>query len=117
MSSTTARGRAGELRAVAFLEGRGYRIVERNFRCRAGEVDIVARQGGDLVFVEVRTRADGQRGSAVETVNARKQARVARVAQAYIALRAPTFSSCRFDVVGITGDDIALITDAFRLGS
>lgn len=116
MSSTVSRGRAGERRAVAFLEERGYRIVETNFRCRAGEIDIVAREGGDLVFVEVRTRADGRRGSAAETVDAKKRARVARVAEAYLALRAPSFSSCRFDVLGVTGEDIELVTDAFRLG-
>jgi putative endonuclease len=115
--STYLRGRAGERRAVAFLEGRGYQIVEKNFRCRAGEIDLVAREGGDLVFVEVRTRADARRGSALETVRAPKRAKVARVAEAYLAMRSPAFSSCRFDVVGITGDDIELIKDAFRLGS
>lgn len=115
--STAARGRDGERRAAAYLEARGYRIVETNFRCRAGEIDIVARHGGDLVFVEVRTRADGRRGSALETVNARKRARIARVAEAYLALRAPASASCRFDVLGITGDEIELVPDAFRLGS
>jgi putative endonuclease len=114
--SKASRGRSGERRAVAYLEGRGYRVVERNFRCRAGEIDIIARDGNDLVFVEVRTRADGRRGSALETVGARKQARIARVAEAYLALRSPACSSCRFDVVGITGDDIELVVDAFRLG-
>ncbi len=114
--STTSRGRAGERRAAAFLEDRGYRILEKNFRCRAGEIDIIARHGDDLVFVEVRTRADGRRGSALETVGAKKRARIARVAEAYIALRSPAMSSCRFDVLGITGDDVELIQDAFRLG-
>jgi putative endonuclease len=114
--SKVSVGRDGERRAAAYLEARGYRVIETNFRCRAGEIDIVARHGPDLVFVEVRTRADGRRGSALETVGARKQARVARVAEAYLAMRAPVFSSCRFDVLGITGDEIVLVVDAFRLG-
>jgi putative endonuclease len=114
--STTARGRRGEDLAVAELRRRGYRIVERNYRCKSGEIDIVASEGRALVFVEVRTRADGSRGSAVETVTAAKQRRVARAAAAYLAERGPTFDECRFDVVGITGGEITVIKDAFRLG-
>lgn len=110
------RGRRGERRAAAYLEARGYEIVERNFRSKVGELDLIAREGGDLVFIEVRARAGRLRGGPVETVNARKRARLARVAEAYIALRAPSFESCRFDVVGVTGTELELIRDAFRLG-
>ena len=114
--STTARGQRAEQRAVVELRRRGYRIVERNFRCRLGEIDVVARDGDALVFVEVRSRADGQRGSAEETVNPAKQRRIARVAAAYLAARQPEFDSCRFDVVGITGERVTVLVDAFRIG-
>jgi putative endonuclease len=114
--STKARGDRSEDRAVAELERLGYEIIERNYRCKLGEIDIVARDGDTLVFVEVRSRADGDHGDALETVNGRKQRRIARVAQMYIAARRPVFEACRFDVVGITGGDLTLVKDAFRPG-
>jgi putative endonuclease len=114
-SSTTAKGRTAEERAESFLRRRGYEIVERNARSAFGEIDLIALEGGDLVFVEVRSRADDSTGGAEETVGAIKQRQVARAAAAYLAERAPRFETCRFDVVAITGDDIALFQDAFRL--
>ena len=98
------------------LRERGYLVVERNYRCKLGEIDIVARDGETLVFVEVRSRSDGERGSALETVTAAKQRRIARVAEHYLAARRPEFRECRFDVVGITAGDLELVRDAFRLG-
>jgi putative endonuclease len=114
--STTECGRRGEDRAVSHLRALGYEVVERNYRCEVGELDIVARDGATLAFVEVRTRADDSRGNAVETVGRAKQRRIARVAAAYLAERRPGYRTCRFDVVGITGGEIVLIKDAFRLG-
>jgi putative endonuclease len=114
--STVVRGQRGEDRAVAVLERSGYQIVERNYRCKLGELDIVARDRDTLVFVEVRSRAAGDRGTALETVGPVKQRKVARLAEHYLMTRQPRFASCRFDVVGITGDDVVLIKDAFRLG-
>jgi putative endonuclease len=67
------------------------------------------------VFVEVRTRSRGDRGSALETVGPAKQARIARVARVYLAARRPRFERCRFDVVGITEGAVELVADAFRL--
>jgi putative endonuclease len=113
---TSSLGRAAEERACRLLTAEGYDIVERNYRCAVGEIDLVARQGGDLVFVEVRSRADGDHGSAAATVGAVKQRRVARAAEFYLSERAPRFDTCRFDVVAITGDDIEILRDAFRLG-
>jgi putative endonuclease len=107
-------GEHGEDRATRALLARGYRIVERNFRCKAGELDIVARDRDTLVFVEVRTRADDRFGSALEAVGYSKQRQVARVARVYLALRRPRFDTCRFDVVAITGDELVVIKDAFR---
>jgi putative endonuclease len=113
--STTAKGRTAEERAESFLRRRGYEIVERNARSAFGEIDLIALEGGDLVFIEVRSRSDDSTGGAEETVGAIKQRQVARAAAAYLAERAPAFDTCRFDVVAITGDDIALFQDAFRL--
>jgi putative endonuclease len=112
--TTISIGATNETRATALLVRAGYRIVERNFRCKRGELDIVARDGDVLCFVEVRSRADGAHGHAAEMVDARKQAQVARVAQQYLAMRAPEFERARFDVVAITGDDTLLIRDAWR---
>jgi putative endonuclease len=115
IDSTVAKGRGGEDRAEQFLLARGYEIVERNARSAVGEIDLVAREGGDLVFVEVRSRADDSSGMAEETVGPTKQRQLARAAMAYLAERAIEFDTCRFDVVAITGDDVALFQDAFRL--
>jgi putative endonuclease len=115
--SRSARGKRAEDRAAAHLRAQGYRIVERNFRCRAGELDIVARDGDTLVFVEVRSRARGHRGDALETVTRAKQTQLIRVARVYLAMQRPAFRSCRFDVVGITAGAITLIRDAFRADS
>jgi putative endonuclease len=115
MPTTVETGNAAEARAVRLLVRRGYRIVERNFRCGSGELDVVARDGDVLVFVEVRSRADDSHGRAEETVDRRKQRQVAKVAMHYIGLRDPVFVKSRFDVVAITGDEEVLIQDAFRL--
>jgi putative endonuclease len=108
------QGASAETDATRLLVEAGYRIVERNYRCKAGELDIVARDGDVLVFVEVRSRSDGEHGSAAEMVLRSKQLRVARVARYYLGAVAPIFEECRFDVVAITADEAVLIKDAFR---
>lgn len=113
--STTTRGQHNEDRACAELVRRGYEIVERNYRCKLGELDIIARDGQTLVFVEVRSRGSASHGTALETIGPAKQRRIARVAQHYLMVRRPTFDTCRFDVIGITAGDLTLIKDAFRL--
>ena len=115
-ATTIERGNDGEARAVAYLLRAGMRVVERNFRSKLGELDIIARDRGTLVFVEVRTRGDSQHGNAVETVNVHKQRKVTRVAWSYIAKRRPHFVTARFDVIGITGDELVHVRDAWRLG-
>jgi len=79
-----ALGKLGESLAARELERRGYRIVERNWRCPAGEMDLVAEQRGVLVFVEVRTRRGSERGTPEESLTTRKQAKLIEVAQAYL---------------------------------
>jgi putative endonuclease len=112
--STVQSGSEAETIATRLLARKGYRIVERNYRCKSGELDIVARDGDVLCFVEVRSRRDGEHGHAAEMIDRRKQMQVTRVARWYLAERAPTFERSRFDVVAITGDDTLLIRDAWR---
>jgi len=118
MDTTVAIGARNEDRAVAALQDRGYTIVERNFRIKTAEVDIVARDRDDvLCFVEVRSRADDHFGNAADTVDWAKRAKVTRGARGYLATRQPSFDQARFDVVAITGERIDVICDAWRLSS
>lgn len=94
-------GREGEEAAAAFLRTRGYRILERNLRFRAGELDLVAEEGGFLVFVEVKTRTGSTFGSAAEAVTAEKQRRLVRLAGLYLARLGGHPPPCRFDVVTV----------------
>jgi putative endonuclease len=112
--TTIELGARNEAGAAAALEAAGYRVVERNFRCKAGELDIIARDGDILVFVEVRSRSDGAYGDAAFAVGPGKRQQVARIARAYLALRDPDFDQSRFDVVAITGDRVEIFKDAFR---
>jgi putative endonuclease len=97
-------GRRGEAVAEAFLRTRAYTIVARNYRCRAGEIDLVALDGPVLVFVEVRSRRGTALGTPLESVDGRKQAQVARVARHFLASRRWHDRDARFDVVGIRFD-------------
>lgn len=96
-------GKAGEDLAVAELERRGYAILDRRYRTRHGEIDIVARDGETTVFVEVKVRVTSDFGSAAEAVTPRKQRRVASMAIDYLARHRLTDRPCRFDVVAIDG--------------
>ena len=96
-------GRVAEDLALAHLCNEGLRLVQRNFCCRGGELDLVMRDGETLVFVEVRSRRGNRYGSAEESVTATKQARL-RKAAAFYLLRHPDWSNscCRFDVIAVT---------------
>lgn len=113
--STVVVGQRSEDRATAALLAAGYRVVERNVRLRVGELDVVAYDGSTLVFVEVRSRGDHRFGGGLAAVPHSKQRQVARAAAAYLALRRPTFATCRFDVVAITGPELVIVRDAFRI--
>ena len=115
--TTTVRGRAGETRALDYLRRQGLTLVCRNYRCRTGEIDLVLRDGAELVFVEVRSRAGagaGRFGTPADSVDARKRRRVAAAAQRYL-LGLDREPPCRFDVVAVTGGDVEWIRDAFSL--
>lgn len=100
--------------AARYLEEQGYEILERNYRCRIGEIDLIAQDNGYLVFVEVKYRTDTARGHALEAVGEKKQERIRKVALYYFMARhLPEDTPCRFDVVGITGKEISLVKDSF----
>jgi putative endonuclease len=94
-------GQEGERAAAAYLAARGYRIVARNVRFRAGEIDLVAEEGGFLVFVEVKTRRGRGFGSPAEAVTAEKRRRLIRLASIYLAHMGGEAPPCRFDVVSV----------------
>ena len=98
------RGEPAENLAVAFLEREGLQILERNYRCKAGEIDVIAQNGKTLVFVEVRARTSDRFGGAAESITAAKRARVVRAAQHYL-VRHKIDKACRFDVVLVSGGD------------
>ena len=93
--------RIGEEHAARYLRAKGYRIRERNFRARSGEVDIIAEQKGALVFVEVKARSSEEFGEPREAVTGWKQRRIARAAAEYVAARQQGERSVRFDVVEV----------------
>ena len=105
MNEKLKYGRHAEELAAAHLVGRGYRILERNFHCRWGEIDIIAQQDETLVFVEVRYRRNSRFGTPSETIDAAKRRRLMRCAQAYLLHGAvdQSIESCRFDVVTVEG--------------
>ena len=106
-----ALGRKGEDAAARYLEQRGYDIVARNWKCVAGEADIVARDEDWLVFVEVKTRRNTDKGFPSEAVDERKRSRYERIALAWAASHSDTDVPVRFDVVSIVvvGKDKAVI--------
>lgn len=100
-------GETGERLAAAHLERLGYRIVERNYRSRWGELDIIVFDGRTLAFVEVKTRrANGRAGGALEAVSPGKQAQVRRIASRWLVERTdrPHADALRFDAIGVTVD-------------
>ena len=112
---TRARGAAGEALAARHLEQQGLRIVARNVHLRHAELDLIAQDGGALVFVEVRLRSSARFGSAAESVDARKQRRIVRAATELLARGGlPRFSRVRFDVVAIDATVIPPLVTHFR---
>ena len=97
---TRALGDFGEERAARYLRRKGYRIVERNYRCRQGEIDIIAERRGFLVFVEVKLRKDERFAEAREFVTAAKQRRVLTAAQIWLAQHESSLQP-RFDVIEV----------------
>jgi putative endonuclease len=112
-----AFGKTGEDLAVEELQRRGYAIVDRRWRTRAGEIDIIARDGETLVFVEVKARDDHEFGDGAESVTMRKRQTIVRLAQHYVQDTRWFDRPCRFDVVTIHLDSgqpvVTLYPNAF----
>jgi len=112
-------GESGEELACRELGSRGYAIVARRYRTRYGEIDIVARDGDFVVFVEVKLRTTGEFGAAAESVTPWKQRRVVAMAVDYLSRNGLTDRPCRFDVVAVDLTDsgepkITVIASAFE---
>jgi putative endonuclease len=111
-------GKKGEDRAAQFLVKQGYRILERNYRTRNGEIDLVMLHEGTVVFVEVKTRTTDAFGAPELAVNARKQGRMIKAALGYIKYKKLHQVPCRFDVVAISSSaaqPVELIKNAFEM--
>jgi len=110
-------GKEGEKIAAAYLKKNGYRIIEINYRCPIGEIDIVAEEKNDLVFVEVKTRKSIELGYPEQAVGMRKQKKMSQLALWYMQKRKIADTNARFDVVAITlipeKNEVKLIQNAF----
>lgn len=113
-------GKKGELEAGKFLTAQGYKIIERNFRCHFGEIDIIASDQSVIVFIEVKTRSNNTFGSAASAVTIRKQQQISRVAQHYLIKKNMTNYDARFDVIEVMlakfgGYELNHLMNAFEL--
>lgn len=110
-----ALGAAGEALVASWYEARGYRVADRNWRCRDGELDLVLvrRREGLVVFCEVKTRSSDRFGSGLEAVTPVKQARLRRLASLYLADATVRPRRLRFDVASVDADVVHVVEDAF----
>lgn len=119
--SPSRLGNEGERATAQYLRARGYHILEQNFRCPGGEVDLIALDGGTLVFIEVKLRSSLTRGAPIEAVTALKQSRVRKAAELYLAYSGQVFQRIRFDVISIMksgkNTDITHLKAAFTSSS
>lgn len=114
MPSRTAKqlsGDAGEARAADYLAGRGLKLIERNFRVKGGEIDLICRDGATTVFVEVRRRARADFGGAAASITLAKQRRLILAARHWLLQHGEV--PCRFDAVLIDGDTLEWLRAAF----
>jgi putative endonuclease len=115
-------GRDGESAALTFLKKKGYRILEKNFRSKVGELDIIAEQDGVIVFVEVKARTDHEFGHPFNALTPAKQRKIIQTAQSFLARKRLSEKPMRFDVVALTSDagsndswKIELLQNAFQV--
>lgn len=110
-------GKINEEKAAEYLEKQGMQIIARNYRIRSGEIDLIARDGPYLVFVEVKYRANDRSGTPFEAVDARKQKSIIRTARHFLMKYGyGDDMPCRFDVAGIQGNELTYIKNAFWSG-
>jgi putative endonuclease len=120
LNSRQRLGQSGEETVVRYLEKNGYTILIKNYRCKIGEIDIIARDGADLVFIEVKTRSGLGYGTPAAAVTIRKQRQITRAAQWYLAEQKLFDAPARFDVISVlfgeaSRQEIDHITNAFDL--
>jgi putative endonuclease len=112
-------GQKGENLAADYLQNAGYTVLERNYRCKLGEIDIIARDNDTLVFIEVRSRSSLAFGLPQESINRRKRHQISKVALEYMIRRKLKNIPARFDVVAVSfegrKEKVDLIKDAFEL--
>ncbi len=112
-------GKQGEELAVTFLRKKGYKVIERNFRTRTGEIDIIAKHRDRIVFVEVKTRRSGRYGNPKFAVTAQKKRKISMVALEYLKKHHTIQTPARFDVVAIQSskdaETVEIIPNAFEL--
>ena len=112
-------GQSGEARASSFLKKKGYKIISTNYRCRYGEIDIIAKNDEVLVFIEVKTRTSKEFGGPAAAVDLRKQIQISKTAHHYLANQGNIEIDARFDVVSVLtqkdkATEIEHIVDAFE---
>lgn len=100
-------GQAFETKALTYLQSQGLELIERNFRSKCGEIDLIMSENNEIIFVEVKYRTSEHYGSASECVTASKQAKLKKTAQVWLAAnqKSPHHSYFRFDVITVTGTD------------
>lgn len=103
-------GAAAESAAADFLQRQGLQLIEKNYRSRYGEIDLICQDGSTVVFVEVRLRSNPRFGSAGDSITWRKQQRLLRTAKSYLAHRKPM--ACRFDAILFGAGDIEWVRNA-----
>jgi putative endonuclease len=98
-----------------YLKTQGYEILEKNYRCRIGEIDLIAKEGETLVFVEVKYRRDDKMGDPKEAVDQKKQKKISMTASYYLMRECGRMDiPCRFDVAAVLGDQIEVVKNAFE---
>ena len=109
----TLKGQVGEQYACDYLSNKGYKILTRNYKCPIGEIDIIAQDKKTIVFVEVKYRKTAYFGLPQEAVTPYKQNKIRAIAKTYLKMERKLNNLCRFDVIGILGDEIVHIENAF----
>ena len=111
LSPKQQQGRAGEQAALAYLRRQGLKLVEANFSCGGGEIDLIMRDGDTLVFVEVRERADADHGGAAASIGPMKVRRIVHAAETYLQ-RFDEVPACRIDVIAIDAGHLDWLQNA-----
>lgn len=107
-------GKAGEEAARSYLTGKGYRVIETNFRCPYGEMDLITFDGNVLVFVEVRTRTSDSFGIPAESITTEKLSRLKKTASFYMKTRYRQEVACRFDLIAIKMERGKMVLSSLR---